>query len=255
MAAYIDIVNEWIVMLQEAITSGGGTYTPAPDMSNMIPRAIAYVEDRVNQKMTWLATRKVDTSLAASSGSRSVVISSINCRVVEGFALIVPSTAGSPAAGTRVQFDECSLDLVDASWPTEAVTLTPTKAAMRGWAMKDDKTIVIFPTPDANYPIELTGQFAMTPLSSTNTTNYLSQNYENLYLTGGMVYWSGFQRDFGAQSDDPRMAMSWESQFKIFLDNAVMEEQRRRGLAPKDGSSARMRPVPSMATAAQGPQQ
>ena len=43
-----------------------------------------------------------------------------------------------------------------------------------------------------------------------------------------MIYISGYQRNFGRQSDDPAMAQSYESQYQALLKSAVTEEVRKK---------------------------
>jgi len=43
-----------------------------------------------------------------------------------------------------------------------------------------------------------------------------------------MIYISAFQRNFGRQSDDPQMAQSYESQYQILKDSALLEENRKK---------------------------
>jgi hypothetical protein len=46
-----------------------------------------------------------------------------------------------------------------------------------------------------------------------------------------MIYISGYQRNFGRQSDDPAMAVSYESQYEVLLKAATTEENRKKFLA------------------------
>ena len=247
MALYVDVVNAWTALLEQA-ANVSGTYTPPPDMSAMIPRAIAYAEQRIYKKLVFLATRTVNSSLTFTAGARALDLTSLipALLVVEGVAMIAPAGT-APAAGTRWQFDPVSLDTIDFTWPVEATTLAPYLSEERGWALKDDRTLIVKPTPDQNYTAELTYQQAPTALSATNTQTYLTINYEAAFIACGMIWWAGFQRDFGAQSEDPRMAISWETQFAILEKAMIDEENRRRGLAPPDGTAGRTPSAPPVA--------
>ena len=46
------------------------------------------------------------------------------------------------------------------------------------------------------------------------------------------IFLMGYQRDFGAQSDDPAAAQSWENQYEKLLMGANAEEMRRKFAAP-----------------------
>ena len=43
-----------------------------------------------------------------------------------------------------------------------------------------------------------------------------------------MIYISAYQRNFGRASDDPQMAMTYESQYQALLKSAVVEEARKK---------------------------
>jgi hypothetical protein len=43
-----------------------------------------------------------------------------------------------------------------------------------------------------------------------------------------MIYISAYQRNFGKESDDPQMAMSYENQYQLLLKSAGVEEARKK---------------------------
>ena len=154
----------------------------------------------------------------------------------EGVALIGPAGTTNPALGTRYPYKMTSLDVIDIVWPQESSTLSPSAAEWLGrwWALLDQNTIVLAPTPDAPlgavYTAEVTGLFQPTPISAANPTTYISTYYPDLFECAIMVFMSGWlQRNYGAQSDDPRQAQSWETQYQTLLPACVQEEDRRRG--------------------------
>lgn len=51
----------------------------------------------------------------------------------------------------------------------------------------------------------------------------------DLFVAAAMVFMSGYQKNFGAQADDPKMAMSWETQYQALLRGAMDEEARKKG--------------------------
>lgn len=241
MADYTDIVSGWVNLLEQAPSP----YTPPTDMANLLPRAIEYATNRICRDMILLAQRQ-SQSINFTTGSRSLDLSSLNptCLVVEGVAAITPVNT-APAAGTRWQYDPVSLDTVDFVWPTEATTGAPNTSDSRGWSLKDDHTVVVYPTPDNSYTCEITGLFALAYINASSpTSNYITNTYPELFLAAGMIFWAGFQRDYGSQSEDSRLAQSWENQYGLLLSKAQDEEKRRRLLVPADGSMTRS-PAPS----------
>ena len=212
-----------------------------PDFTQLYPQATSYAEGRIYGDLVMLGQRQQNTSLTTTPTSRNLNLAAMTNSaggpliVLEGVALITPSGQSSAALGTRITFDEASLDMIDLIWPVEATTLAPGSADNIGryWAMRDANTVVLAPTPDAAYTAEITGTYQPTPISSGNPTTYLSTTYPDLLLAACMVWLSGaLMRNFGSQADDPKMALSWEAEYQKLVTNALEEETRRRGLAP-----------------------
>lgn len=196
------------------------------DFQLILPTIIQYAEERIYRDLDFLDTRIVSSSTSVTPSSRNFSTPD-DILVVEGISLIVPSP-NTPAAGTRVSLERASLDFIDLTWPTEATTAVPVTGSAY-FAMLDAFTAVIAPTPPAAYKAEVTGTYRPDPLSMANTTTYITLTYPDLMVAAAMVFAAGYQRDFGAQSDDPAMAQSWENQYKNnLLPSAVAEEQRRK---------------------------
>jgi len=219
-----------LVMLSQAPSP----YNQIPaDFAVLYPQATSYAEGRIYQELVPLNYRKQNTSLVTTPASRTLNLTFASQTVlsVEGFALIIPSGTTNPALGTRIIYDPSSLDVIDMVWPQESVTVAPEAADWIGryWALLDDQTLVFAPTVPAVYTAVITGDFEPVPISPTNPSTYLSSVYPELLQAACMVWLSGaLTRNFGAQADDPRQAMSWETQYKTLLGSSLLEEQRRR---------------------------
>jgi hypothetical protein len=217
------------------------------DFNTLYPQAITYAEGRIYKDLVLLATRAVDASLITINGTRSVDLSAMASPVIvpEGFALLTP--AGSTRqTGTQTPFEEASLDVIDQAWPTIATTMDPADADNIGrfWALQDNHTLVFSPTPDDAYTAVVTGLFQPASLSETNTSTYLSEVYPELLTAATMIFLTGaLLRNFGSAADDPKMALSWESNYQNLMPLAKYEEARRRGLVMPDAP----RPQPSQA--------
>lgn len=199
---------------------------PSADYTAILPSAIQYAENRIYREMNFLATRVANTTGVTVSGTRSFTIptSPSTIIIVEGVAIITPAGQTNPRLGKRVWLEPISRDALDMTWPTESQTGLPDS-----YAMKTDAVIDFKPTPDGAYTVELLGIFRPTPMSSGQQTSYIGQVYPDLLIAACMIYLSGYQRDFGAQTADPQMAVSWESQYGIEFKSAFDEEQRRKG--------------------------
>lgn len=223
---------------------------PQDFIATQFPMAMSYAENRAYRDLTLLGTRSTNITLGqpllTTAASRAIAIPqpgvwATPIIVPEGFALISPQGTTNPAAGTRHGFDVASLDVIDLIWPTEATTLDPALADDIGrlWALSDDHTIVYAPTAPGAFSIELTGLYQPAPISAANPTTYLSQWYGELYVDLGMVFLMlALLRNVGAASEDPRIALSWETQYSQDLQAAKSEEYRRRGLAVPDVAGA-----------------
>lgn len=202
---------------------------PSTDYTTILPAAIQDGEQRIYRDLDFLATRTVNSGSAFTPGSRTFTLptSPSTILVLQGVAAISPA-ATQPSAGTRNQLEEASLDFIDMTWPVEAQTALPDT-----WAMKDAANIVVKPTPDAAYVVELTGTFRPNPISTTNPTTYISLVYPDLLVNACMSFLMGYQRDFGPQGlvAEGQGAQSWEKKYQDAKTSALEEEQRRKSSA------------------------
>lgn len=222
--------NSLLVMLSQSPSP----YNVIPaDFAVLFPQATSYAEERIYDELVPLNQRTQDTSLTTAIASRTINLTAAAQQLVtvETFSLIYPAGTTLASMGTRIPFESTSLDVIDVIWPQESVTLDPSLADNIGryWALQDDHTLVFCPTVPAPYTCIITGNFEPIPISATNPTTYLSTFYPALLEAACMVWLTGaLLRNFGAQSDDPQTAVSWESVYKTLMETALLEEQRRR---------------------------
>lgn len=222
---YSEFVNFMSVMLQIPVTLATSA-TPFQDTSanTILPRCIEFVENMINVDMDFVGTRRQDLSTTFTPNARSLTLPT-GCRSVEGISQISPAGLTPATGGTRNQLEPVSLDVIDMYYPTES---TPTGIGAY-WAQRSDTSIVVGQTPDAAYIAEITGIFFPAAMSSTNVTTYIGTTYPQLLMAAAMYFMSGYQRDFGAQSEDPKMASSWKATYDYLLPSCIMEEKRRKG--------------------------
>ncbi len=197
-----------------------------------VPSAIDYAEGRLYRELDLLNTVTRDTGLL-TVGARSFTLPSTNGRfvVTNGFNVITPSTTTTPDNGTRNQLVPCSRDVLDMLWPSTTGAAVPSL-----YAMITDQIIIVGPAPLAAYTIETIGTIRPTPLSASQTTTFLTLYLPDLFLAASMIFMAGYMRDYGAQADDPRMAVSWSSEYDKLFASANVEEQRKRYSAGAWGS-------------------
>jgi hypothetical protein len=209
-------------------------YTIIPaDFATILPQATSYAEQRIYRDLVPLNERTQNTSLTTTAASRVIDLSAASQTIltVESLELIYPAGVTQPKLGTRIIFDGASLDVIDIVWPQESVVMDPSQADWIGryWSLLDDKTLVFCPTVNGAYTAIITGTFDIIPISPSNPSTYLSVNYPELLEEAAMIFICGWVlRNFGAQADDPRQAVSHENQYKTLMQSAIIEEQRRR---------------------------
>jgi hypothetical protein len=88
-------------------------------------------------------------------------------------------------------------------------TVQGTSGQPRFYAIVDGN-IEMFPAPDGDYTLEIVYYAAIPALSSSNTTNWLLDNYSDAYLYGSLVHTAPFL------GDDARV-QTWS----LLYDNAI----------------------------------
>ena len=203
-----------------------GNNVADPQFVQILPTLIDYAEQRCYRDLDLLFATNRNT-LAATAGSRT--LSLINLApyllILEDLNAITPSSITIPDQGTRNQIVPKSKEWLDAVYGGPTPSGVP-----RFFAMVDDVTVLLGPWPDQGYTIEAIGKFRPVPLYSIASQGgtFLSVYLPELFLAAAMVAASGYQRNFGAQMDDPRSAMSWEQQYQTLLPSAKAEENRKK---------------------------
>lgn len=204
----------------------------------ILPDIIDYAEQRSYRDLDLLSTVVRDSSATLTVATRNFTLPTTLGRfvVTNGINVITPSSQTNPELGTRNQLTPCSRDVLEVLWPSATGAGVPTL-----YAPITDQSFIVGPFPDATYTVEVIGTIRPNALSATNTTTYLSQYLPDLFLAASMIFVSGFQKNFGSQSDDPAAAMSWEAQYGKLLASAATEEQRKRYAS---GGWASLSPTP-----------
>lgn len=197
-----------------------------PNFQTFLPGCIDYAEQRIYRELDLLTTEVTDATTSVSSGNRN-----FNLPTSAGTFLIVDdinviSPAGALAdSGTRSQLFPTSRAFIDMVYPSgQNNTGVP-----QFWAMDGSGTVILGPSPDAPYVAEVIGTQRPTPLSSANSSTFLTAYLPDLFMAASMVFASGYMRDFGAQgADNPGMSVSWEAQYGKLFASANAEEARKR---------------------------
>lgn len=216
-------------------------------LTNIIPMIIARAENLIyaDPELDFLVTRDTDVSQSTATGSRAVAIPS-NMIIVEGATIVTPAnTLPSVPGAMRIPMLRTTRQFIDITWPMESETAAPSAldgiyyaifdmeqaAPSQGEAAESvalPSAIMIAPTPDNSYRIEFTGVVTPQPLSSTNTKTFLTTYFPSLFIAASMVIAAAYQRDYGASSDDPKLALSWGAEFEMQKRVAISQSQRQK---------------------------
>ena len=200
-----------------------------PNFVSNLPSCIDYATDRITRELDLLNTVTSNTTLTTSTTSRVVNLSTLNpiFNVLRDINVLMPAGVTNPDLAIRVP-----LTIQSRAFMNQVYGTGPTQSGAVGvpqyFAMVTDQSIQVGPYPDAAYTLEIIGTVRPTPISATNATNWISLYLPDLYLAAAMIQITGYMRNFGSQSDDPRMAQSWETQYVTLRDSAAVEDAMRK---------------------------
>lgn len=220
-----------------------------PSLNAILPYLVQRAEDLIFQDaaLDFLATRQVDDSPLTTAGSRAVAIPTW-CITVEGVTIVTPAnTAPSVNGATRIPYLRTSRMALDMFWPQESVMAAPDPLNGGYWAMFDfeenkpapgeadqprplPSSFLIGPTPNDAYRVEVTGTFRPAVFSASNSPTFLSTYYPSLLMAATMVSACSWQRDWSAQADDPKIALSWEAEYQAQRAVAIKQSIRQKGI-------------------------
>ncbi len=209
--------NTWLA----AAANLAGTTTIQPNFVIEAPNAIDFAEQRIFRELDLINNVTPDSTQACTPNNRNITIPSPFV-VVNDVNIITPAGT-TPDNGHRVPLTKKSEAVLDFFWPDVTAVGVPSMFAMRS-----QYAMILGQWPDQAYVVEIIGTQRPAPLSASNQTTFLSLNLPELFLAGTMIHIAGYQKNFGAQSDDPRSAVSWEGEFTALLKSANREELRKR---------------------------
>ena len=197
-----------------------------PNFPTFLNGAIDYGEQRIYREADFLSEQVVDETAQLSSGVRSFTLPTTfgTFVVVDSINVVTPAGSNS-SVGVLNQLQPVSRGYLDAVYTTGLSSATGQPLF---FAPITATSYQVGPVPDAPYFISVTGLQRPTPLSSGNSSTFLTQYCPDLFIAACMVYGAGYQRDFGSQSDDPARAQSWENQYKQLFQSVNVEEFRRK---------------------------
>lgn len=195
---------------------------------NMLPAMIDTAEQRIYRELNLLSTIVTNSSSSTVSGNRNFTLPSSLGKFVTVVTInVITPAATAPDSGTRRQLTPVDRTYLDAVWNSSTGATVP-----KHFAMNDQDTIIFGPWPDAAYRVEVVGTIRPTPLSSTNTTTFLTLYLPDLFIAASMVFAGENLRDFGVEGGNAGIAQVWEGNYQALLQSANAEELRKKFSGP-----------------------
>lgn len=206
-------------------------------INNILPQMIAYAEGRIYREpeFDFMATYTTDVTQTTTANSRLVPIPA-TFLIVDSVNIITPAGATIATSGAkRTSLKRTTLDFLDFVQDQSigpAAQGLPAYYAIYEMDQATPSAMRLAPTPNAAYQMEFLGTFTPPALSATNTDTFLTTYLPDLFFAASMIFLAGYQRNFGAQSDDPRMAASWEQEYAALKQGAAVTEARKHSRGP-----------------------
>lgn len=194
-----------------------------PNFLVILPQTITYAENRIYRDLDLLSTVTPNTSYSLAAGNRNLTVPASTFVTIQEVNVILPPGVSNPELGTRSPLIPTTKEFLNTVYSSLSGASVP-----EYFAMIDQSNMVVGPWPDNNYTVEIVGTVRPASLSAINTETFISLYLPDLLIMASMIYVSGYQRNFGRQSDDPAMAQSYESQYQALLKGAIVEEYRKK---------------------------
>lgn len=199
----------------------------SPAFQTELPNIIDAAEQRCYREVDLQDARIVDASASLTPNSRTFTLPQTVGRFVVAEQINIITPVGTTVAnGTRVPLIPVSRDSLDQMWPSELAITTPSVPEV--FALLTSQIIRVGAAPDQAYNVEVQGTARPPPISAANPTTLLSLYLPDLFFAAAMGAGAAYQKSYGQQADDPRMAMSWETTYQTAAKSAITEEFRKK---------------------------
>lgn len=214
---------------QSAVVTQIPSLTDDPNFQTMLPDAIDYAELSIYRDLDFLALHGVLPLGSTVIGNPTFVPTATPTIVVlEELFYGTNNTPISPASQAYIR----AVYAGAAHGPPQYFAVIGGAAlSLFGSQWTAGVNVLLGPTPDASYALNGYVTAREPPLSETNSATFISQNLPDLFWAASMIFWAGYNRNFGAQADDPRQAVSWSAEYQRLLHGADREEIRKKFLA------------------------
>jgi hypothetical protein len=195
-----------------------------PNFQIILPQAISYAELRMQRELDFLSTQTSNSNYTLTVGSNSLSIPTSSFVTIQ--------TINVVNGGQNYPLVPAAKQYLEYVWGSNTNAGIPKFFAVYGGdqasAGLTNQNFIVGPWPDQSYNLLITGTIRSQPLSSTNTSTFISTYLPDLFIAASMVYVSGYQRNFSASGADPQMPVNWEQQYQTLLKGATVEEFRKK---------------------------
>jgi len=235
--------NAWVqavgvMAVEQTQASPAGVYGFAnATLQTILPQILSYAEGRIQ--------RDID-ALQASAYNQYLLTVGNNILLIPGTDFLIVETLELQQISNGVVVNstpliEVSKEFIQNCYSGVFSSGCPKYFALYSNAFGQDPNaninILLGPSPNYAYTINVNGtirmpslyQFATPGVADTSYT-YISQWLPDLLLMASMIFISGYQRNFSANSDSPDMPVNYEKQYRALLAGAIAEENRKKGL-------------------------
>lgn len=195
-----------------------------PEFVQQLPTFINSGEERCYQDLQLLSTVVTDISATLTPNARAFTLPTTNGRFVTVSQINVFTPVGTTS--NRNPLVPVSRQFLDLAWPSDTPpvgTVIPTI-----FAMVTDQELLVGPPPDDAYGVEVVGTIRPEPLSSSNTTTWLTREVPHLFFAAVMLRVSAYQGNWSAKGNDAGQSKNWQDEYNTLLGSTMKEELLRK---------------------------
>lgn len=195
------------------------------NFQTIIPSMIDYAELRIQRDLDFLSTQISNSGFQFTANNNTLSLPTSSFITLQTIEVINGSGASTPLLPVTKEY----IQNVYGSGSTAGI---PAYFAVYGGDTATtgltSQNLIVGPPPASNYSVRVTGTVRSAPLSATNTATFISTYLPDLFIMASMIYISAYQRNFGRLNDDPQMAQTYESQYQVLKNSALVEENRKK---------------------------
>lgn len=197
-----------------------------PNFTTILPAAIDYAELSIQRDLDLFASNGLQSLGNLSTGTPTFIFPTD--------ILILEQLYYTPAIGVGripiVAVSDMALNMIYSTaapgppkvWCTMPMTQADDMAGTFA------QQIEVGPAPDQDYALTALGTSRLGSLYTNQNGTFISLNMPDLLWAASMIFLAGYNRNFGAMSDDPRQATSWAAEYQRLMKSAQVEEARKR---------------------------